>query len=279
MKGVMIQGTASNVGKSLLATALCRLLVNKGYSVAPFKAQNMSNQSYVTTNHKEIGIAQAQQAEASCIQPIVQMNPVLLKPLANGKTEVVLQGETQDKIKGGHFKQTYYELAKQSIQSALQHMQQHYEVLVLEGAGSPVEMNLKSHELANMAIADMADVPVILVADIDRGGVFASIVGTLQLLTGEERSRVKGIIINKFRGDVISFKTGMDWLEKYTSLPVLGVVPYVEHGLAEEDTLSDRETIDTTREQREESYDALADHLERFVNVEKLESIIAGEQV
>jgi len=157
-------------------------------------------------------------------------------------------------------------------------LKQNYEALILEGAGSPVEMNLKEHELANMAIADMADVPVILVADIDRGGAFASIVGTLQLLTAKEKSRVSGIIINKFQGDITSFSSGVKWLENFTNIPVLGVVPYLEHDLMEEDAIADNATTNHTEKQKEATYNKLADHLETYVDFAKMKAITFGEQ-
>lgn len=277
----MIQGTASNVGKSLIATGLCRLFARKGYNIAPFKAQNMSGNSFITEDHKEIGIAQAQQAEAATIRPSAHMNPVLLKVLPDEQVSLILLGEKKEVIKGSHFNQVYYKLAKQTIQTALIKLQQYYDALILEGAGSPVEMNLKTNELANMAIAKMADVPVILVADIDRGGAFASIVGTMQLLTKEENARVKGIIINKFQGDIDSFSAGVTWLENHLKVPVLGVVPYIEHYLMEEDAptnnMNNMNTVPSF-EQRETEYNKLADHLERYVHFEKIQSIAFGKK-
>lgn len=283
MKGIMIQGTASNVGKSLLTTGLCRLFANKGYAVAPFKAQNMSNNIFLAEGDKEMSIAQAQQAEAAKIIPSALMNPVLLMPHGNGQTEVVLLGEKEKIINGGDYKKSYYSLARQTILTALKQLHQQSELLVIEGAGSPVEMNLKDRELANMAVAEMADVPVILVADIDRGGAFASIVGTLELLTKEERNRVKGVIINKFRGDIDSFSSGIDWLEAYTGLPVLGVVPHVEHELAEEDSLSELSTQGKTSSppiaaNKEVDYENLAAHLEKYLDWKRLQSIMLGEE-
>lgn len=278
MNGIMIQGTASNVGKSLITTGLCRLFARHGHKITPFKAQNMSGYSFQTADMRKIGIAQAQQAEAANIIPSVQMNPVLLKVLPDEQIAFFLLGEKQKVIEGSHFKETYYQLAKETIQTTLVQLKQNYEALILEGAGSPVEMNLKEHELANMAIADMADVPVILVADIDRGGAFASIVGTLQLLTAKEKSRVSGIIINKFQGDITSFSSGVNWLENYTNIPVLGVVPYLEHDLMEEDALADSMKMNHAREQREATYNKLADHLETYVDFAKIKAITLGEQ-
>src|SRR5690625_1021761 len=274
----MIQGTASNVGKSLITTGLCRLFARHGHKITPFKAQNMSGYSFQTADMREIGIAQAQQAEAANITPSVQMNPVLLKVLPDKQIACFLLGEKQKVIEGSHFKETYYQLAKETIQTTLVQLKQNYEALILEGAGSPVEMNLKEHELANMAIAEMADVPVILVADIDRGGAFASIVGTLQLLTAQEKSRISGIIINKFQGDIESFSSGVKWLENYTNIPVLGVVPYLEHDLMEEDALADSVKANHTPAQKEATYNKLADHLDSYVDFSKIKAITFGER-
>ncbi|UJL46625.1 cobyric acid synthase [Virgibacillus sp. NKC19-16] len=280
MKGIMIQGTASNVGKSILTTGLCRLFANKGYDVAPFKAQNMSDRSVVTSDGKEISIAQAQQAEAASLAPSVLMNPVLLKPRENQQTEVILFGEKRSIVSGQDYKKSYYDLAREAIQDALNQLEQDYDLVLIEGAGSPVEMNLKESDLANMAVAEMAEVPVILVADIDRGGAFASIVGTLELLTSDERKQVKGIIINKFHGDVSSFATGREWLESYSGVPVLGVVPHIEHNLAEEDSVKgwcpQNETHPRPTD-KQSNYDNLAEHLGAYIDWEKLLNIITGE--
>lgn len=239
MKGVMIQGTSSDVGKSLISTALCRLFANEGIQVAPFKSQNMSNNSYVTGDGLEIGRAQGIQAEAAKTEASVWMNPILLKPRSDQDAEVVLLGKVSETLSGKGYRENYYEKGLEVIGTALEKLANQYEVLVLEGAGSPVEINLKDRELVNMKVAEMADVPVFLVADIDRGGVFASIVGTLELLSAQERKRVQGIIINKFRGDLSLFTDGVKWIENRTGIPVLGVLPYVQdHMIDSEDSLS-----------------------------------------
>ncbi len=199
----------------------------------------MSNNSYVTIDGKEIGRAQGIQAEAAKIKATVWMNPILLKPRSDQQSEVVLFGKAAETFSGRGYRDLFYEKGLKAIQTAIHHLSQQFDVVVMEGAGSPVEINLKEKELVNMKVAQMADIPVILVADIDRGGVFASIVGTLALLTEEERTRVKGIVINKFRGDLSLFKDGVQWLEEKTGIPVLGVVPHIDnHMIDGEDSLS-----------------------------------------
>ncbi|WP_071396455.1 cobyric acid synthase [Bacillus tuaregi] len=239
MKGFMIQGTGSDVGKSLIVTALCRILVNDGVKVAPYKSQNMSNNSYVTKDGSEIGRAQGIQAEAAKTEASVWMNPILLKPQSDRNSEVVLLGKVHKTLSGKGYRETFYERGLEVIQESLQELSKKYDFLIMEGAGSPVEMNLKDRELVNMKVAEMADVPVFLAADIDRGGVFASIIGTLELFTEEERKRVKGILINKFRGDFHLFQDGITFLEERTGIPVLGVLPYISnHMIDREDSLS-----------------------------------------
>lgn len=239
MKGVMIQGTASDVGKSLIATALCRLFANEGFKTAPFKSQNMSNNSYVTMDGLEIGRAQGLQAEAAKTEASVWMNPILLKPRSDQLSEVVLLGKAVETLSGKGYRDRFYNLGLSVLRQSLDHLGRAYDVLIMEGAGSPVEINLKDRELVNMKVAEMADVPVFLVADIDRGGVFASIIGTLALLTESERQRVQGLIINKFRGDFDLFADGISWLEEKTNISVLGVLPYInDHMIDGEDSLS-----------------------------------------
>ncbi|MDQ0273237.1 cobyric acid synthase [Cytobacillus purgationiresistens] len=239
MKGVMVQGTSSDVGKSLIATAICRVLANEGLSVSPFKSQNMSNNSYVTADGKEIGRAQGIQAEAAKTNATVWMNPILLKPRTDASSEVVLFGEATKTLSGRGYRETFYHKGLEAIQTSLAHLGERFEWIVMEGAGSPVEINLKDKELVNMKVAELADIPVILVADIDRGGVFASIIGTLELLSPEERVRVKGLIINKFRGDLSLFDDGLNWLEERCGIPVLGVLPFMDnHMIDGEDSLS-----------------------------------------
>ncbi|MFV8828440.1 cobyric acid synthase [Alkalihalobacterium sp. APHAB7] len=239
MKGIMLQGTGSDVGKSVLVTALCRILARKNNRVTPFKSQNMSNNSYVTVDGKEIGRAQGVQAEAAKTEASVYMNPILLKPRSTMDSEVVLFGEVYSTYSGRSYRERFYQKGMEAIQHALTELAANYEYLVIEGAGSPVEVNLNDRELVNMKVAQLADVPVILIADIERGGVFASVVGTLQLLSEEDRKRVQGIIINKFRGDIRLFTDGVSWLEEYTGVKVVGVIPYYDHiSIEGEDSLS-----------------------------------------
>ena len=239
MKGVMIQGTASDVGKSLIATALCRLFSNEGVKVAPFKSQNMANNSYITLDGLEIGLAQGIQAEAARTEATVWMNPILLKPQSSMNSEIVLLGKPVETLSGSGYRESFYETGIRVIEKAIDQLKKDYDVLILEGAGSPVEMNLKDRELVNMKVAQMADVPVLLVSDIDRGGIFASLIGTLELLTKEERNRVKGIIINKFRGEPSLFQDGVKWIEDKTGIPVLGVLPYIQNHMIDREDSTD----------------------------------------
>lgn len=236
---LMVQGTASDVGKSILTAALCRILVQDGWQTAPFKSQNMSLNSYVTYDGKEIGRAQGVQADACRILATTDMNPILLKPKQDMVAQVVVHGKPYLDLDARTYRESYLPQAEVIVKDALKRLRSQYDVVVLEGAGSPAEVNLKDRDIVNMRLAGWAEAPVLLVADIDRGGVFASIVGTLEILTPEERDRVKGFIINKFRGDVSLLKPGLDWLEERTGKPVLGVIPYLPQlGIEDEDSAS-----------------------------------------
>lgn len=225
----MLQGTASDVGKSVVTTALCRILKQDGYRVAPFKSQNMALNSYVTPDGNEIGRAQGVQAEACGIAATTDMNPVLIKPTHDMHSQIVVHGKPFKHMSAMNYREQFLPEARQLVTDAVDRLKQQYDVVVMEGAGSPAEINLKHKDIVNMNMARWADAPVILVADIDRGGVFAAIVGTLELLEPDERDRVKGFIINKFRGDVALLQPGLDWLEERTGKPVLGVLPYVRN--------------------------------------------------
>lgn len=241
MKGktIMLQGTASDVGKSLLTAALCRIFMEDGWTVAPFKSQNMSLNSYVTPDGREIGRAQGMQADACRIVATTDMNPILLKPKQDMVAQVVVHGKPYKDLDARTYRESYLKEAEGIVKDALRRLRSQYQLVVLEGAGSPAEVNLKDRDIVNMRLAGWAEAPVILVADIDRGGVFASLVGTMEILTPEERERVKGFVINKFRGDVSLLQPGLDWLEEKTGKPVLGVIPYMERlELEDEDSAS-----------------------------------------
>ncbi len=235
---LMVQGTTSDAGKSALVAALCRVLQRRGVNVAPFKPQNMALNSAVTSDGGEIGRAQAVQAQACKISPTVHMNPVLLKPNSDTGAQVILQGKAIKNMEAWGY-HGYKKVALPKVLESFELLTQQYEVVLIEGAGSPAEVNLRDNDIANMGFAEAADVPVIIVADIDRGGVFAHLYGTLALLSESEQQRVKGFVINRFRGDVTLLQPGLDWLEQKTGKPVIGVLPYL-HGfqLEAEDALA-----------------------------------------
>ena len=237
-KTIMVQGTGSSVGKSVLVTALCRIFKQQGVKVAPFKAQNMSLNSFVTADGKEIGRAQQVQAEAAGVAPTVEMNPVLVKPESDQHAQVVVRGKPLTRISAANFPQLKVELWR-AISESLDQLRRNYDLVVIEGAGSPVEINLKERDLVNMKVALYCNAPVLLAADIDRGGIFAALVGTMELLDVPEKARVKAFIVNKFRGDVSLLKPGLDWLEARTGVPIAGVVPYYHDiAIAEEDSIA-----------------------------------------
>ena len=236
---LMIQGTASTCGKSLMCAAFCRIFRRQGYRVAPFKAQNMSNNSFVTRAGLEMGRAQVVQAAAAEVEPDVRMNPVLIKPSSDTGAQVVLGGKPAFTMDAVHWHDTREQL-RGVIREAWNSLSGDYEIIVLEGAGSPAEINLKKNDVVNMGMAAMADAPVLIVGDIDRGGVFASLAGTMQLLDENERERVKGFIINKFRGDAGLLEPGLRQIEELTGIPVLGVVPWIDHTIDDEDGVSGR---------------------------------------
>ncbi|NVD07880.1 cobyric acid synthase [Vibrio sp. JPW-9-11-11] len=224
----MVQGTTSDAGKSVLVAGLCRILARKGVNVAPFKPQNMALNSAVTPDGGEIGRAQAVQAMAANVVPTVDMNPVLLKPNSDMAAQVIFQGKATTTVDAFGY-QSYKQVAMPVVMDSFARLQTEYDCILIEGAGSPAEVNLRENDIANMGFAEQADVPVIIIADIDRGGVFAHLYGTLALLSESEQRRVKGFVINRFRGDIGLLQSGLDWLEKKTGKPVLGVLPYL-HG-------------------------------------------------
>ena len=238
-KMIMVQGTMSNAGKSFLAAGLCRVFHQDGWRVAPFKAQNMALNSFVTKEGLEMGRAQVVQAEAAGVEPEVAMNPILLKPNSHTGSQVIVNGE----VLGNYSAQEYFTRRKELmpvVKKALDHLAESYDIIVIEGAGSPAEINLKENDLANMGIARLAKAPVLLVGDIDRGGVFASLYGTVKLLEPEEQAMIKGMVINKFRGDVSLLEPGLRMIEELTEVPVVGVVPMEAIDIEDEDSLAER---------------------------------------
>ncbi len=235
----MIQGTASNAGKSLLAAGLCRIFKQDGYRAAPFKSQNMALNSFITRDGLEMGRAQVMQAEAAGIEPDVRMNPILLKPTGDMASQVIVNGE----VRGNYAAKDYFRDKTSlipEVKKAYESLAAEYDIIVIEGAGSPAEINLKRDDIVNMGMAKLAKAPVLLVGDIDRGGVFASLAGTMLLLDPDERALVKGTVINKFRGDLSILEPGLRTLEQLTGVPVLGVVPYLSLDVDDEDSLTDR---------------------------------------
>ncbi len=226
MKTLMIQGTTSDAGKSTLVAGLCRVLYRKGVKVAPFKPQNMALNSAVTVDGGEIGRAQAVQAQACGLMPHTDMNPILLKPNSDTGCQVIIQGKVVCNLEATGY-HAYKPTAMRAVLDSYARLSNQYEAIVVEGAGSPAEINLREGDIANMGFAEAVDCPVILIADIDRGGVFAHIVGTLALLSESERARIVGFVINRFRGDIALLKSGLDWLEAETGKPVIGVIPYL----------------------------------------------------
>lgn len=234
MAKLMIQGTASSVGKSILVTALCRIFKQDGYSVVPYKSQNMSLNSYITLDGKEMGRAQVLQAYACGMEPEVYMNPILLKPTSDKKSQVIVNG----KVYGNYTAMEYHNMKpvfRDMLKQQFQELEKNFDIIVMEGAGSPAEINLRDRDIVNMGMAELVDAPVILAGDIDKGGVFASLAGTMLLLREDEKKRVKGTIINKFRGDIDILKPGLNMLQDIVKIPCIGVVPYFNLQLEDED--------------------------------------------
>ena len=245
-KNIMIQGTMSNAGKSLLCAGLCRILRQDGYRVAPFKSQNMALNSFITKDGGEMGRAQVVQAEAAGIEPDVRMNPILLKPTTDVGSQVIVAGQVQGNMRA----MEYYRRKPEYIPAILEaynSLASEYDIIVIEGAGSPAEINLKQEDIVNMGLAKLVDAPVLLVGDIDRGGVFAQLYGTVALLEKDERARIKGTIVNKFRGDRSILEPGIRILEELCGVPVAGVIPYTHVDIDDEDSLTERFARTTER--------------------------------
>ena len=245
-KCIMIQGTMSNAGKSLLCAGLCRIFKQDGYRVAPFKSQNMALNSFITEAGGEMGRAQVVQAEAAGIAPDVRMNPILLKPTTDVGSQVIVNGAAQGNMRAMEYYRRKPEYVP-AIMEAYNGLAEEYDIIVIEGAGSPAEINLKQADIVNMGLAKLVDAPVLLVGDIDRGGVFAQLYGTVALLEEDERARVKGTIVNKFRGDRAILEPGIKMLEDLCGVPVAGVIPYVHVDVDDEDSLTERFNRDTAR--------------------------------
>jgi adenosylcobyric acid synthase len=283
MKGVMVQGTGSDAGKSFIVAGLCRVFSDKGIRVCPFKSQNMSNYSWFTKEGLEMSRAQAIQAEAARLTPEVFMNPILLKPRGDASSEIVLNGRALGVTAGRNY---YRDFAMNegiaAVREALAHIEKNFDAVLIEGAGSPAEVNLNDAEIVNMRVARIADVPVILVADVDRGGSLASVVGTLDLL-GDDRERVKAIVFNKFRGDMSLFEPAARWIEKRTGVKVAGVVPWTPGvRLPAEDSLSEgypkpQATDDIST--REESYRLMADTIKSSLDVEYISELARVDDI
>lgn len=238
-KAIMVQGTMSNAGKSLLTAGLCRIFKQDGYRVAPFKSQNMALNSFITEEGLEMGRAQVMQAEAAGIKPSVLMNPILLKPTNDIGSQVIVNGEVMGNMSARDYFAYKHKLVPQ-VMEAYETLAAEYDIIVIEGAGSPAEINMKQEDIVNMGMAKMAKAPVLLVGDIDRGGVFAQLIGTVMLLDEDEKKMVKGLIVNKFRGDKSILEPGLVMLEEKSGVPVVGVAPYLSVELEDEDSLTDR---------------------------------------
>ena len=280
-RAIMVQGTGSSVGKSVLCAALCRIFYRRGVRVAPFKAQNMSNNAFVTVEGGEISRAQVVQAAAAGVEPTVDMNPILLKPEGEHGSQVVLRGRVWGRLRSRDYldrKALFWE----TVEASLRRVMDEYELVVIEGAGSPAEVNLRAGDIVNMQVAEAADAPVLLVGDIDRGGVFASLLGTLALLEPTERQRVRGLIVNRFRGDLELLRPGLEFLERRAGCPVLGVVPHLSDlDLAEEDAATlDRPARRANGSGPEAALRVAALKLPRLANYDDLDPLrIAGADV
>ena len=272
---IMFQGTSSSAGKSTLTAALCRILKDENINVAPFKSQNMSRNAVYIDDDIKISTSQVVQAEAAKIKPISEINPILLIPNSDTGSTVVINGKDafQTNAKSYHDKKSQL---RHIVESAYDKLSSLYDVIVIEGAGSPAEINLRENDFVNMGLAEMVDAPVIIVGDIDRGGVFASIYGTIMLLSESEKARIKGFIINKFRGDIEILNPGIEMIEKLVDRPCLGVLPFFNLDIEEEDSIIDgkegRRIADDSL--RDKEYDKLAEIVKANIDIEKIKDII-----
>lgn len=276
MAKIMVQGATSSAGKSLLCTGLCRYFYKKGLKVFPFKSQNMSRNAFVDEDGNKIATAQVQQAFACNRKPDVKMNPVLLIPKTDVGSTVVLFGKEFKDMKA----REYFEYKKELlpvIEKTFSEIESENDIVVVEGAGSPAEINLRENDIVNMGLAELVDLPVILVADIDRGGVFASLYGTVMLLSENERKRIKGLVINKFRGDKTLLDSGIEQIEKLTGIPVIGTIPYVKFNIPDEDSLVDYDKPanhgGVTREELEIEFDKLMNAIADNMDMKLVEEI------
>ncbi len=276
MAKIMVQGATSSAGKSLLCTGLCRYFYKKGLKVFPFKSQNMSRNAYVDEDGHKIATAQVQQAFACNRKPDVKMNPVLLIPKTDVGSTVVLFGEEFKDMKA----REYFEYKKELlpiIEKTFSEIESENDIVVVEGAGSPAEINLRENDIVNMGLAELVDLPVILVADIDRGGVFASLYGTVMLLSENERKRIKGLVINKFRGDKTLLDSGIEQIEKLTGIPVIGTIPYVKLNIPDEDSLVDYDKPanhgGVSKEELEIEFDKLMNAIAENMDMKLVEEI------
>ena len=264
MASIMIQGTTSSAGKSLFCTGLCRIFKKKGLKVVPFKSQNMSSIFFTTADGKKISSAQALQARAAGIEPRPEMNPILLIPKTDVGSKVIILGEEKKEMKAREYFE-YKKACKSMILETFQKLEKENDIVVIEGAGSPAEINLNQNDIVNMGMAEMADAPVLLIADIDRGGVFAQLYGTVMLLPEKDRKRIKGMIINKFRGDKSLLDPGIKMIEDLVKIPVIATIPYMHLELADEDSLIDDDKKCNTQAQSDAELEKELDKLAALI--------------
>ncbi|UTC87049.1 cobyric acid synthase [Treponema denticola] len=264
MASIMIQGTTSSAGKSLFCTGLCRIFKKKGLKVVPFKSQNMSSIFFTTADGKKISSAQALQARAAGIEPRPEMNPILLIPKTDVGSKVIILGEEKKEMKAREYFE-YKKTCKPMILKTFQKLEKENDIVVIEGAGSPAEINLNQNDIVNMGMAEMADAPVLLIADIDRGGVFAQLYGTVMLLPEKDRKRIKGMIINKFRGDKSLLDPGIKMIEDLVKIPVIATIPYMHLELADEDSLIDDDKRCNTQAQSDAELEKELDKLAALI--------------